>query len=244
MHPKNDICCSKVFFSFLEFWVLHFVNAIRYDTKRYFNVRSKADTSASLIYRTGPTTKKRKAEKLKKEKKRICSEVSINSPGNSCSPSWRRKGRLQWEGFAEKEGFKPRMRVRGWLNSRLECSSVRRSVRLSVRRSTIATSDGAFAAERPAGRRYRSTAACHCAVLQAPELSSKCGQRHVESRRRRRLNTDLFICAQTTDCFDRHHCQPFFSKTSIKRIAAWKRKDRSPATDSLSNVWKYIWSRA
>jgi len=42
-----------------------------------------------------------------REKKRICSEVSVNSPGNPWSQSRRRKGRLLWEGFAEKESFKP-----------------------------------------------------------------------------------------------------------------------------------------
>ena len=35
----------------------------------------------------------------------MCSEVSVNSPGNLWSQSGRRNGRLRWEGFAEKEGF-------------------------------------------------------------------------------------------------------------------------------------------
>jgi len=35
-----------------------------------------------------------------REKKRICSEVSVNSPGNPWSQSRRRNGRLWWEGFA------------------------------------------------------------------------------------------------------------------------------------------------
>ena len=39
-------------------------DTIRYDTRCYFNVRSKADIN-SLIYRTGMTTKKCKTEKLK-----------------------------------------------------------------------------------------------------------------------------------------------------------------------------------
>ena len=45
-----------------------------------------------------------------REKKRICSEVSVNSPGNPGSQSMRRNGRLWWEGFAEKESFKPRVK--------------------------------------------------------------------------------------------------------------------------------------
>jgi len=49
-----------------------------------------------------PTTKKWKTEQLK-GKIQICSEVSVNSPGNPWSQSGRRKGRLRREGFAEKE---------------------------------------------------------------------------------------------------------------------------------------------
>ena len=42
-----------------------------------------------------------------RERKRICSEVSVNSLGNPWSQSRRRNGRLWWEGFTEKESFKP-----------------------------------------------------------------------------------------------------------------------------------------
>ena len=45
-----------------------------------------------------------------REKTDICSEVSVNSPGNPGSQSRRRNGRLWWEGFAEKESFKPRVK--------------------------------------------------------------------------------------------------------------------------------------
>ena len=65
------------------------------------------------------TVENRKTTEWKeyREKKQICSEVSVNSPGNLWSQSGRRKGGLQWEGFAEKESFKPGVeewRGNGW----------------------------------------------------------------------------------------------------------------------------------
>jgi len=56
-----------------------------------------------------PTTKKCKNRKTK-SRKQICSEITVNSPGNPCSEYLGRNEGLQWEGFAEKEGFKPRVK--------------------------------------------------------------------------------------------------------------------------------------
>jgi len=44
-------------------------------------MQSKADTS-QLNLRTAPATKKVDRQKILKVKKRMCSEVSVNSPGN------------------------------------------------------------------------------------------------------------------------------------------------------------------
>jgi len=57
----------------------------------------------------GTTTKKCKQKQKKtKNRKQICSEITVNGPGNPRSKYLsRRKEGLQCEGFAEKEGFKP-----------------------------------------------------------------------------------------------------------------------------------------
>ena len=64
-------------------------------------------------------------------------------------------------------------------------------------RSTAATAVGGFAAKRPVDRRYWWIPAGD--LLQALTLSSNCGQRLVESRRRR-LNTDLLVMVSLQCC--------------------------------------------
>ena len=59
-------------------------------------------TRVRLIYNT--EQQQWRTGKLKR-KKRICSEVLVNSPWNPWSQSERRKGRLRWEGFAEKKSL-------------------------------------------------------------------------------------------------------------------------------------------
>jgi len=94
-------------------WGVVYGSDVRLDTMRdAILTYSQKLTWVSLIYCTEPTTNKWKNRKVKREK-RVCSEVSVKSPGNPWSQSWRRKGRLQLEGFAEKEGFKPGMKKWG-----------------------------------------------------------------------------------------------------------------------------------
>ena len=89
-----------------DLWPAQF--SLRYDTIRdaVLTCHAKPDVSQLNLYCTGPKSEKTGKLKIKKW---TCSEVSANSLGNPLIQSWRRKGGLWWEGFAEKEGFKPGM---------------------------------------------------------------------------------------------------------------------------------------
>ena len=69
---------------------------------------------SQIILQHGTITVKQQQGRLQSKKtrvKRICSEVSINSPGNPWSQSGKRKNGLRWDGFAENEGFKSGVEV-------------------------------------------------------------------------------------------------------------------------------------
>ena len=77
---------------------------LRYDTIRDAILTcARKPTRVSLIYRTEPTTKKCKTEKLKVKRDMLRS--NSKSLWNHVVSNEEEKERLQSEGFAEKEGF-------------------------------------------------------------------------------------------------------------------------------------------
>ena len=82
---------------------------LRYDTIRDAILTcARKPTRVSLIYRTEPTTKKCKTEKLKVKTDMLTS--NSKSLWNHVVSNEEEKERLQSEGFAEKEGFKSGMK--------------------------------------------------------------------------------------------------------------------------------------
>jgi len=71
---------------------------ILYDTRCYFNVRSKADMSQLNLYRTETTTKNCKTEKPKSKNRYARS--NSKSLGNRVVSPAEEKERLQWEALA------------------------------------------------------------------------------------------------------------------------------------------------
>jgi len=79
---------------------------IRYDTRCYINVRSKANMSQlNLGYRTEPTTEKCKNRKTK-SRKQICSEITVNSPGNIVSASTLQSYKRHLKTFLLQQSFR------------------------------------------------------------------------------------------------------------------------------------------
>jgi len=60
----------------------------------------------------------KKPTKSEEKKKKMSRSISVNSPGNPWNQSWRRKGRLRWEGFAEKEGLSMEKKTEGVIDTR------------------------------------------------------------------------------------------------------------------------------
>jgi len=86
-------------------------HAIKYDTTRWaiLTCTLKRYIGLSQLNLSQGT---KKFLKKSKTRKRICSKVSVNSHGSPWNQSRRRKRRLRWQGFVEKEGFK--LGVKGW----------------------------------------------------------------------------------------------------------------------------------
>ena len=89
---------------FRTLWILMKSRIYNYNKLPCYMIQDAILLCAQKLCKSAWITRHTQQLKVEKEKQ-ISSEVSVNSPGSSWSLSWRRKGRLRWEGLAEKEGF-------------------------------------------------------------------------------------------------------------------------------------------
>ena len=113
-HPSYSAVSTSVWQSWLSYSIDTRNYPIRYDTIRDAILTcAQKPTWVSLIYRTEPTAKKCKTEKLKR-KKRICSEVTV-TVWESCSQSRRRERKAAVGRICRKGRFKVwNVRESGW----------------------------------------------------------------------------------------------------------------------------------